>query len=69
MRHLLTRAEVLNNTSPAGTVSAEAEILCEGDPPLGQEVTLHCREKEKKDRQFERTVRRKPRSCQNVFGI
>lgn len=47
MRHLLTRAGVLNNTSPAGTVSAEAGVLCEGDPPLGQEVTLLCIEKKK----------------------
>lgn len=36
VRRLLARAEVLNNTSPAGTVSAEAGVLCEGDPPLAK---------------------------------
>lgn len=48
VRRLLTRAEVLNNASPAGTVSAEAGVLCEGDPSWGQEVTLHCLEKKKR---------------------
>lgn len=36
MRRLLAGAEVLNNSSPAGTVSAEAGVLCEGDPPVAK---------------------------------
>lgn len=48
VRRLLTRAEVLNNTSPAGTGSAEAGVLCQGDPPLGQEVAFLCIEKKKR---------------------